>query len=200
MGPAPKKKSSALKIVLVVVGIVALLCVAGGVVAFVVAGDKVKEVVDATKITVVEPETLGGRPKASDPALQSSISGLDGIMSDLPGATGSVGAIYGDPKEQDVVMVAAASSINGSAQDRFDQFSTGLGGAGGIKIDNLTDTEPGPLGGIAKCGDTNTAGVPMAVCIWSDNGSVGMLAMMFKEKADLESEFVSLRGEIEKKS
>jgi hypothetical protein len=27
-----------------------------------------------------------------------------------------------------------------------------------------------------------------------------MLAMMFKEKADLEKEFVTLRGEVEKKS
>jgi hypothetical protein len=200
MGPAPKKKSSALKIVLIVVGVIALLCIAGGVVAFVAAKDKVEQVVDATKITVVEPETLGGRPKADDPTLQSSVAGLDGIMSNIPGATGSVGGIYGDPQEQDVVMVAAASSINGSAQDRFDEFSTGLGGSGGIKIDNLTDTEPGPLGGIAKCGDTNTSGVPMAVCVWSDNGSVGMLAMMFKEKADLEKEFVALRGEVEKKS
>jgi hypothetical protein len=200
MAPAPKKKSSALKIVLIVVGVVALLCVAGGVVAFVAAKDKVEQVVDAAKITVVEPATLGGRPKATDPTLQSSVSGLDGAMSNVPGATGSVGAIYGDLQNQDIVMVAAASSINGSAQDRFDQFSTGLSGAGGIKIDNLTDTDPGPLGGIAKCGDTQTGGIPMAVCVWSDNGSVGMLAMMFKEKADLEKEFVTLRGEIEKKS
>jgi hypothetical protein len=186
--------------VLIVVGVVALLCVAGGVVAFVAAKDKVEQVVDAAKITVVEPATLGGRPKATDPTLQSSVSGLDGAMSNVPGATGSVGAIYGDLQNQDIVMVAAASSINGSAQDRFDQFSTGLSGAGGIKIDNLTDTDPGPLGGIAKCGDTQTGGIPMAVCVWSDNGSVGMLAMMFKEKADLEKEFVTLRGEIEKKS
>jgi hypothetical protein len=40
----------------------------------------------------------------------------------------------------------------------------------------------------------------MAVCLWSDNGSVGMLAMLFKQKADLEKEFVTLRGEVEKKS
>jgi hypothetical protein len=36
--------------------------------------------------------------------------------------------------------------------------------------------------------------------VWSDNGSVGMLAMMFKQKAALEKEFVSLRGQVEKKS
>ncbi|WP_199752149.1 hypothetical protein [Actinoplanes sp. ATCC 53533] len=198
-GPAPKKKSSALKIVLIVVGVVALLCVTGSTIAFFAAKDKVSEVIDAAKITVVEPATLGGRPKASDPSLQSSADGLSGIMSNVPGATGSVGAIYGDLQNQDIVMVAAASSINGSAEDRFKELSTSTG-SGGINIDNLTDTDPGPLGGIAKCGDTNNAGVPMAVCIWSDNGSVGMLAMMFKGKADLEKEFITLRGEVEKKS
>ena len=199
-GPVPKKKSSALKIVLIVVGVIALLCVTGSVVIFFAAKDKVTEVIDASKITVVEPETLGGRPKASDPSLQGTADGLNGSMSNIPGATGSVGAIYGDPQNQDIVMVAAASSINGSAEDHFKDLNASSGGLGGITIDNLTDTDPGPLGGIAKCGDTNNAGVPMAICLWSDNGSVGLLAMLFKEKADLEKEFITMRSEVEKKS
>jgi hypothetical protein len=198
-GAPPPKKSSALKIVLIVVGVVALVCIAGGVVTFFAAKDKVSEVVDAAKISVVEPETLGGRAKTSNPALQSSVSSLDSVMAGIPGSTGSVGAVYGDIEKQDLVMVAAASSISGSAQSRFDDFSSGLG-QGGIAVDSMTDTDPGPLGGIAKCGDSNTAGIAMAVCIWSDNGSVGMIAMLFKEKADLEKEFVSMRGEIEQKS
>nr|BFE68721.1 hypothetical protein GCM10020092_020220 [Actinoplanes digitatis] len=148
---------------------------------------------------MVEPETLGGRPKTTDASLQSSVEGLDGQMAQLPGATGAVGAVYGDPTEQDLVMVAAASSLNGSAQSRFDEFTSGLG-QGGINVTAMTDTDPGPLGGIAKCGDSDTAGVPMAVCVWSDNGSVGMITMMFKKKADLEKEFVAMRGEIEQKS
>ena len=197
--PPPKKKSSALKIVLIVAGVVALLCVAGIGIAVFAAKDKVEQVVDATKISVVEPQTLGGRPKASDPALQSSVQGLDSEMSQIPGATSSVGAIYGNVQEQDIVMIAAASSISGSPQSRYDEFTQGLG-EGGIKLENLSDTDPGPLGGIAKCGDSDTGGTPMAVCVWSDNGSVGMIAMMFKGKADLEKEFIAMRGQIEQKS
>jgi hypothetical protein len=185
--------------VLIVAAVIAVLCVAGIGIAVFAAKDKVEQVVDATKITVVEPQTLGGREKASDPSLQSSVEGLDSEMAKIPGSTGSVGAIYGDIQKQDIVMVAAASSINGSPQSRYDEFTEGLG-QGGIKLQDVTDTDPGPLGGIAKCGDSNTSGVPMAVCVWSDNGSVGMIAMMFKGKADLEKEFVSMRGEIEQKS
>ena len=40
---------------------IALLCVAGIAVIFVAAKDKVEQVVDASKITVVEPETLDSR-------------------------------------------------------------------------------------------------------------------------------------------
>ena len=196
--PPPKKKS-ALKILLIVAGVVALLCVAGIGVAVFAFKDDVERTVDAAKITVVEPQTLGGRAKASDPALQSSVQGLDSEMAGIPGATSSVGAIYGDVQKQDIVMIAAASSITGTAQDRYDEFTKGLG-QGGIKLDNVSDTDPGPLGGIAKCGDSDTAGTPMAVCVWSDNGSVGMIAMMFKGKADLQKEFIAMRGQIEQKS
>jgi hypothetical protein len=194
-----KKKSSALKIVLIVVGVIALLCLAGTGVVFFVAKDKVEQVVDAASITVSAPATLGGREKVTDPSLAGIVSSLDSEMSKVPGATGSVGAVYGDLQKQDVVMVAAASSINGSAQSRYDDFSAGLA-SGNMKIENLADVDPGPLGGIAKCGDTDSSGVPMAICVWSDNGSTGMFAMMFKKKAELAKEFVTLRGEVEHKS
>ena len=111
--PPVKKKSSALKIVLIVVAVIAVLCVSGIGIAFFAAKDKVADVVDASKITVVEPTTLGGREKVTDPALTSSVSSLDSELSKVPGATGSVGAVYGDVAKQDLVMVAAASSITG---------------------------------------------------------------------------------------
>jgi hypothetical protein len=185
--------------VLIVVGVIALLCVAGTGIVFLAAKDKVKQVVEASTITVSAPATLGGREKITDPSLAGTITSLDGEMSRVPGATGSVAAVYGELQKQDVVMVAAASSLNGSAQSRYDEFTKGLA-SGNMQLDNLADVEPGPLGGIAKCGDTDSSGVPMAICVWSDNGSTGMFAMMFKKKADLEKEFVTLRGEVEHKS
>ncbi|MEE3920200.1 hypothetical protein V2I01_24260 [Micromonospora sp. BRA006-A] len=38
----------------------------------------------------------------------------------------------------------------------------------------------------------------MAVCIWADRGSLGMVVVYFKSAAELQSEFVAMRGEIEK--
>ncbi|RZU49586.1 hypothetical protein EV385_1339 [Krasilnikovia cinnamomea] len=203
--PAPKKKSSALKIVLISVAAILVLCV-GGVVAFgFFAKDKFNEakeqvdnVVAASKITVVEPQTLAGRDKVTDPSLAGSVDALDSEMSKISGTTSSVGAMYGDPAKQDLVMIAAASTLQGSEQGRFDEFTKGMS-QGGFSVEGLKDTDPGPLGGIAKCGDTSAAGVPTAVCVWSDKGSVGMVAMLFKKSADLEKEFVTMRGQIELK-
>jgi hypothetical protein len=198
-GPPPKKKSSALKIVLIVVGVVALLCAAGIGATFFLAKDKVEEIADAAKITVAAPATLGGRERITDPAVAQAADQMDKELGKVAGATSSVGAMYGDVQKQDVVMVAAASTVSGSAQSRFDEFIKGLA-SGGDETDSLTDTDPGPLGGIAKCGATSQKAVKMAVCVWSDNGSTGMFAMLFKSKADLEKEFVTLRGEVEKKA
>ena len=197
--PPPPKKGSALKIVLIVVGVVLLLCVTGGVIAFIKGKDQVEDVVAASKISVVAPVTLADRPKISDPQMQGSVDALDSGMKDIEGTTSSVGAVYGNLKKQDVVMVAAASTLTGSQQSRFDEFAKGLN-SGGFSTKELADTAPGPLGGIAKCGDSSVSGVPTAVCLWSDQGSVGMIAMLFKKKADLEKEFVTMRGQVEQKS
>ncbi|MCA2216113.1 hypothetical protein [Jidongwangia harbinensis] len=196
---APKKKSSALKIVLSVVAVIAVLCIGGVAVTFFLAKDEVAKVVDASRITVVEPETLGGRPKITDPTVAGSVSSLDSQLSKVPGATESVGAVYGDVQAQDLVMIAAASSVTGSPQERFDEFTSGMT-SGTMRVSNLTDTDPGPFGGIAKCGDTKSSGVEMAVCVWSDNGSIGLITMLFKGRADLEKEFIGMRGQIERKS
>ncbi|HET6531965.1 MAG TPA: hypothetical protein VFH03_15350 [Actinoplanes sp.] len=197
--PSPGPKSPALKIVLTVVAVIAVLCVGGLGLTALVARDKVAQVLDASKITVVEPATLGGRAKVTDPGLQAGVAQLDSELGKVPGATGSVGAAYGDPQDRDLVMVAAASTLSGSPEDRFADFTSGMS-QGGMAVQNLTDTDPGPLGGIAKCGDSTSSGVPMAICVWSDNGSIGMFVMMFKDKADLEKEFITLRGEVERKN
>jgi hypothetical protein len=198
-GEPPKKKSSALKIVLIVVAVVAVLCAAGIGATFFFAKDKVAEIADGAKITVAAPATLGGREKITDPTIAAAAEEMDKELGNIAGATSSVGAMYGDVAKQDIVMVAAASTVSGSAQARFDEFTKGMA-TGGMKADNLTDTDPGPLGGIAKCGDTVQDQVKMAICVWSDNGSTGMFAMLFKTKAELQKEFVTLRGEVEKKA
>jgi hypothetical protein len=195
----PPKKSSALKIVLIILGVLVLLCAVGGTIVGLVAKDKISDLIEGARISVVEPDTLAGRPKVTDPALAGTMTLLDSQLKKVPGATSTVGALYGDPQSQDLVIVEAVASITGTAQSRYDDFTTGMGSSG-FAPDDLQDTDPGPFGGIARCGDgQNTTGQSIWVCVWSDKGSTGMIAMTAKP-SNPEPEFVTMRGQIETKS
>jgi len=196
--PPPQKKRSAWKIVAIVVASVVVLCAAGiGTFVF-VNRDKVKDVVEASKIKVVEPDKLGTRPKATDADLNSSLVESTKEMKSDTSVTGTAAAIYGDPKKLDILMLIAASSIGGSAQDRYDEMVKGIGSD--FAVAGLKDVPPGPLGGIAKCGDGKISTLPAAVCMWADSGSFAMLVLFNKKSADLQKDFISYRGQIEQKS
>ncbi|MET7836535.1 hypothetical protein ABZS44_27335 [Micromonospora sediminicola] len=193
----PKKKSGVGKILLIVLAVVLVLCVGGGVAFWLAAGDDVKDVVTATKTRVVEPTTLGGRPKVSQPELQSAALQMKSEFSkDVPNATSTAGAFYGDPAKKDLVMIAGVSGVIADPKKEMADAITAITPELGAKEFKTVDA--GPLGGDAKCGDGKTEGIPVGVCIWVDKGSLGMVVIYFKSAAELQSEFVSLRGEIEK--
>ncbi|GAB3080178.1 hypothetical protein [Micromonospora schwarzwaldensis] len=193
----PKKKFGVGKILLIVLAVVLVLCVGGGVAFWLAAGDDVKDVVTATKTRVVEPTTLGGRPKATEPQLQSTALQMKSELGkDVPNATSTAGAFYGDPAKKDLVMIVAVSGVIADPKKEMADAITAVTPQLGTKEFKTVDA--GPLGGDAKCGDGKAQEVPVAVCVWSDKGSLGMVVVYFKTAAEFQSEFVTLRGEIEK--
>jgi hypothetical protein len=197
--PPVKKKSKALKIVLISLAVVLVLCIGGGAAVVFMAKDEVAGVIDAAKITVVEPATLSGRPKLTDPKFTAATAGLKAELAKAPGTTTTVGALYGDPAKKDIVMIAGASAplLNPSKKldDTISDASTG-----GLTLTELSTVDPGPLGGTAKCGNGTASGVKVAVCAWADNGSVGLIAAYFKTADELKGDFVALRGQVEQKT
>ncbi|MEJ3744494.1 hypothetical protein WEI85_14500 [Actinomycetes bacterium KLBMP 9797] len=193
----PPRKSSAGKIVLIVLSVVLILCVGGAVTGFVLLKDDVKDVVEATGTRVVEPETLGGRAKITDPTIQTQIDNTITSMKDaLPGATSTVGRAYGDVAKQEMVMVMAVSHFSADPEDTMNDALSGMR-QGGLVSDNMASVDPGPLGGVAKCGDGSASGIDFAICSWTDKGSWGAIIYYFKKVEDLQPEFVSMRGAIE---
>ncbi|MEU9823569.1 hypothetical protein [Micromonospora chersina] len=193
----PKKKSSAGKILLIVLAVVLVLCVGGGVAIWFAAKDEVGEVVTATKTRLVEPPTLAGRPKVTEPQLQQAATQMKSeIAKDVPNATSTVGAFYGEPEKKDLVMIAGASGVIADPKKEMADAITAITPELGAK--EFKTVNAGPLGGDAKCGDGKTEDIPVAVCIWADKGSLGMVVVYFKSAAEVQSEFVTMRGEIEK--
>ncbi|MET7672208.1 hypothetical protein [Micromonospora luteifusca] len=199
-GPPPAKKSNVGKIVLIVLAVVLVLCLGGVAITWFAVKDDVGDVVDATKTRVVAPATLAGRPKLTDPQLQSAADDLVTQMkSEVQNETSTIGAFYGDPIKRDLVMVAAVSGLMTDPKKELEDAVNGLSTE--LSVTNMAVAEAGPLGGDARCGDGKAAGdVPLGVCVWVDRGSLGMVVIYFKTAEQVEAEFATIRGQVEQRS
>jgi hypothetical protein len=215
----PKKSSKAVPIVLAAVVALLVLC---GVAVYVLYDDTKDQIKDAAKlgtlptdapavptpakttpapdrpeVSLIEPAKLGGRPKLTDPQFAGAAESVKSALAGAPGATGSIGALYGTPSKQNIVMVAGASAPVRNPARELDNTLAGVG-TGGLKLSGIIEVDAGPLGGKAKCGNSGTSGVKMAVCAWADDGSIGMIAWYFKSVKNIKDEFIPLRGQVEK--
>ncbi|GAA2187756.1 hypothetical protein [Micromonospora lupini] len=198
-GPPPAKKSNVGKIILIVLAVVLVLCLGGAAITWFAVKDEVGDVVDATKTRVVAPATLAGRAKNTDPQLQKAADQMVTEMkAEVQNETSAVGAFYGDPTKQDLIMIAAVSGVMADPKKELDEAVTGLSSE--LTVTNMAAVEAGPLGGDARCGDGKTDGVPLGVCVWADRGSVGLVVMYFKSAEETKAEFVTIRGQIEQRS
>jgi hypothetical protein len=220
--PAPRK-SRLLPIVVVSVAALLVLCVGGGTAVVIAVRDNAKKFVatadqkstptptatpeesdeptpaPTTKITLIEPKTLGGRPKLTDRQFAPIVKRLKSMMSGYPDATASVGAIYGSTNRRNLVMAAAVAAPIDDPEQELDNAFLGPG-LTGVKINKITDVQPGPLGGEARCGRAVQGELTMSICTWADSGSFGMLVFYFPSIAKAKAEFSKLRGQVEKKS
>ncbi|WP_229069253.1 hypothetical protein [Actinoplanes sp. DH11] len=150
-------------------------------------------------ITIVEPRTLGGRPKLTDGQFAGITKQLrDGLAAGYPGSK-SIGALYGEVENQDIVIAIGIATDIPDPEAALAGTFAGIG-IGGLKVKNLTDAGTGDLGGVAQCGTAETSGIDVAVCSWADEGSIGMFMWYFKTAAKVKAEFPKLRAQIEKKS
>jgi hypothetical protein len=223
--PAPPKKNHTLPIVLLSVAVVLVLCV-GGTIALALIGknaDKKKDQVTtsgttaptgpttstdepsaspttrAATISIVEPKTLGGRPKLTDSQSATAAGQLKDSLALVPNSTKTVGALYGSAGKRNVVALAATQAPIDKPSDAIDQLFY-LTGATGPKIGNISTAPTGSFGGAAKCGSTKASGVDTAICGWADDQSLGLIVWYFKSAGKAKAEFPAVRAQVEKKS
>jgi hypothetical protein len=219
--PAPPKKNRTLPIVLLSVAVVLVLCV-GGIIAVVLAAnnaDKDKDSVttsgttppagpsdstapptkNAATVTIVEPKTLGGRPKLTDAQFSAAADQLKSTLAQVPNSTKTVGALYGSLTKRNFVALAATAAPIDNPSDTVDQqfYRAGIGG---LKINNISTASTGSFGGAAKCGSTTKDGSDTAICTWADDNSLGVIVWYFKSASKAKAEFPTVRAQVEKKS
>jgi hypothetical protein len=226
VAPPPQQKSKALPIILVSIAIVLVLCV-GGIAAVVLFSkdkvDDVKKAIDtaasatptvpsdpdtpeattpakpATPVKIVEPKSLGGRPKVNDPNLTALTKKMKSALLDqYTDATNSFGGYYGVPAKKSLVMALAVAAPIADPEQEVTKNFAGMG-LNGTPIKNVSTVSTGALGGFAKCGSSETSGINLAVCTWADQGSSGMLVWYYKSVSKAKAEFPALRAQIEQK-
>jgi hypothetical protein len=215
-GPTPPRKSRTMPLVLLCV-VLALLLFGGGSYAIYLAGrdktDKTDPSPAATgttaeatdeptggTITITEPRTLGGRAKLDDPQFDDAKKKLKEGLGAVPGATTTVGAIYGNVLKQDIVVLAAAAAPVDDPEEELDGTFSGAS-SGGLDLSAAKKIDPGPLGGSAQCSTGSASGVKLVLCGWADKGSVGWIIWYFKSAiSTAKAEFPKLRAEVEKSS
>jgi hypothetical protein len=199
--PPPPKKSRVGRIILIVALVLVVLCGGGAVAAYMLLGDKVQDTVQAATTRVQTPDTLVGRPKITDAQFVTIVNEMvTDLKKDLPDATSTAAGFYGDPAQQDMVMIAAASGRVVDPEKQLNDAFTGMG-TSGLTVSGTKEVDPGPLGGEAKCGTASAQGVPLVMCVWADAGSLGVVGYYFKDNVDaVASDFVKARAEVEKRS
>ncbi len=224
MAPPVKKKSKVLPIVLSAIAGALVLCV-GGAIALAVIGkreiDRKKAAASAassaptthpkqnggttepttptSNIKIVQPATLGGRPRLTEKQFAEIAKQLESSLSNIPGETKSVGALYGAPEKQNIVIAVGAAAPIADPEQTLNQIFLGAG-IGGLSVKNTTSAGTGSLGGSAECGNASTSELKMAICGWADEGSLGLVIWYSTSVDKAKAEFPQLRAQIEQKS
>jgi hypothetical protein len=190
---APRRKSS--RKVLLVLAALLVLAVGAGTAAVLLRPEL--GLGDRTPVRLTTPDTLAGRPKITDGELQKLANELVTTMKrNVPEATSTVAAFYGDPAKKNMVMVAGASGRVSDPAGQLDRAMREMA-AGGLAVRDPTAAEPGPLGGEARCGDATSDGVPMGVCVWSDRGSLVLVVVYFTTGQQAKTELPAIRAAIQ---
>ncbi|MEV0327200.1 hypothetical protein AB0H63_12255 [Micromonospora echinospora] len=197
--PPPQKKSGVGRVLLILLAVVLVLGVGGGIAVWATVKDDVGEVVEATGTRVVAPETLNGRPRITDPDAVAMVEEIRAeIVRDVPQATNTVVGVYGDLAKDDVVLVVGLAALIEEPEEELDATLRGLSAE--FEVGVVVTVGPGPLGGIAKCGDGSAEDVELGFCLWADRGSLGMIIGYSKTGKELEREFAAIRAAIEQRN
>jgi hypothetical protein len=144
---------------------------------------------------VAMPGTVGGLHKSDNPAYAGLTDQLSTQMEGLIPSTAHVGVgMYDDPKSTlGIAMVMRMDlDVVGNAAGAVDGAFGGMKKMG--KVSGLHSIKaPSPLTGPGKCGNVESQGIQMAVCVAADGHTVSMTMFMERSAKDVEGQFNKIR-------
>lgn len=153
-------------------------------------------VTKAATRSVVLPAKLLAQPRLTDATLQKLADGMTRQFKDTSAdADDAVSGFYGDLAKQKLTMVIAVEAPVGNPATWASGMTHGLKSS--LNAGPFRDVDAGPLGGNAKCADAKASGITIAVCLWADQETYGVLGFYYRTSATVKSDFVKARAAIE---
>jgi hypothetical protein len=147
-------------------------------------------------IVVRLPNTLLGRAKATDRALVKSAGNAVAAQRTADSGAQSVqAAYYGSAARRNLMFVLVVQAK--SAEPRLTYVRVVMAMEQQQKGLDLTDVDPGPLGGQAACGEAPVSGTPVTFCLWVDAGSYGFVEFFGVHVGPQRTQFLKARAQIE---
>lgn len=142
------------------------------------------------------PAQVAGLARSDDPALAEAALELAAMISGELALNDRITAVYLPPDNQEqAVAVFGGTALLRTPERELDQAFQSADAAG-FPVAEVRAVEPGPAGGIAKCGQSAIEDLPMSVCGWADHGSLAVGFFFFREVAESAELLRKLRAEI----
>ncbi|MFI5910294.1 hypothetical protein [Dactylosporangium sp. NPDC051541] len=150
---------------------------------------------DAQHLTVVQPNSLQGRALNTNSAYQQGNAKRASDLTDAMGAASMVAAVYGSSSKDFIILAASQGGFMKSA-DRIDRLlSVPIGGT----VTDIRSADPGPFGGVAKCGTVSVRDIPVGICAWIDDGTAGAIAIYGADVKQAAKILIAARAEVEQR-
>lgn len=188
--PPPRKRHTALKIILGVLAGLLVLCGVGG---YLVA----RPIISEYPATLSAPDSVAGLQKLTDPQFQQlSDEMTSSLKSDIK-ASSAIGAFYAPNGDKThAVLVAGAATLILNPGTQLKGAFQGLASSD-LSVSNIGSVDPGSMGGKAECGQAESSGIPIGVCAWVDHGAVGMVIAFSHTPAETADLMRTIRPQVE---
>ncbi len=169
--------------------IVTVVLLAAAIAAGIAIGPTILRVAQQRNATLAMPESVAEfKRDDSDGAKEAATDLVTALRAEIA-LDDSAGAVYSDPTNDPgkSILLFGGTTLLLSPERELDAVLR-LTEDAGDKIRDLQSVDPGPLGGIMKCGATGIETSPMAVCGWADHGSIALA--LFPERSPADAAFL----------
>jgi hypothetical protein len=180
------------------VGSLATLLAALAVTGFVL-GPTVWQVVREGNAALTPPRQLADMSIAQNDKVTDTVEYMRTAVGARVALKQTVGAVYVGPGgDGRAVIFVGGTGVLWSPERNLDRLFTLVSDDEG-SVDGVRAQQSGPLGGVLKCGTTNTGGAPMAVCGWADHGCVAIALFPGRTIEESASLMLELRGNAQRR-